>query len=91
MNIESIKRRIHTQRINGRKNISVSQQELFELIPNLKEKSIKTNITMDVDELKYLVEEYERNNFKKSLKVEQFDISQEGIKKVDKRNYDLER
>lgn len=91
MNIDGIKRRLNTQTRNGRRNISVSMNELFELIPNLKEKSIKTNITMDVDELQYLVEEYERNNFKKSLKVEQFDVSQEEIKKVDKRNYDLER
>lgn len=88
MNIESIKRRIHTQRINGRKNISVSQQELFELIPDLKEKSIKTNITMDVDELKYLVEEYEKKQFKQSIKVEQYDLN---IQKVNEKNYDLER
>lgn len=91
MNIDGIKRRLNTQIRNGRRNISVSMNELFELIPNLKEKSIKTNIIMEVDELQYLVEEYEKNNFKQKLKVEQFDISQEGIKKVDKMNYDLER
>ena len=91
MNIDNIKRRIHVQTKNNRGNISVTMAELFELIPDLKEKSIKTNITMDVDELKYLVEEYEKNNFKQKLKVESFDISSEGIKKVDKKIIDLER
>lgn len=91
MNIQSIKRRINLERANGKRYISVSPEELFEIIPNLSKKALKINITMDVDELLYYVEEYEKNHFKQSLKIESFEINSEGIQKINKKIIDLDK
>ena len=86
MNIENIKRRLYVQTRNGKSKVSVSMEELFELIPNLSKNSLKTSIIMDVDELMYLIEEYEKNNFKTKIKVEEFDLN---LEKLDEKEYNI--
>ena len=88
MNIERIKKEIDMQTRNGRREVYVRTTDLLDLLPNIRENSVKARITMNVDDLNYLVEEYERNQFKNSLKVEQYEIN---IKKVDEKNYNIEK
>lgn len=70
MNVERLKKEIEHQTRNGRREVYVRTTDLLDLLPNINENGVKDRLTIDLDELTYLLEEYERKHFKDKYKVE---------------------
>ena len=82
MNIDRLKKEIEHQTRNGNRQVDVRTTDLLDLLPNIIENGIKANTTIDIDELTYLLEDYERKQFKNKYKVRDLKLEQ-----VDERGY----